>query len=69
MNKQKAKTIVNTLSGKFIDKPALNFSSEYELLVAVILSAQCTDERVNKIIIRDKDFDRTPAMKKIRIKR
>ena len=49
MNKQKAKTIVNTLSGKFIDKPALNFSSEYELLVAVILSAQCTDERVNKI--------------------
>lgn len=32
-----------------MDKPALNFSSEYELLVAVILSAQCTDERVNKI--------------------
>ena len=49
MNKQKAKTIVNTLSGRFMDKPALNFSSEYELLVAVILSAQCTDERVNKI--------------------
>ena len=49
MNKQRAKIIVNTLSGKFIDKPALNFSSEYELLVAVILSAQCTDERVNKI--------------------
>ena len=28
-------------------KPALHFSSPYELLVAVILSAQCTDERVN----------------------
>jgi endonuclease-3 len=30
-------------------KPALKFSSPYELLVAVILSAQCTDERVNKV--------------------
>ena len=28
---------------------ALNFSNNYELLVAVILSAQCTDERVNKV--------------------
>ncbi len=30
-------------------KPALHFSTPYELLVAVILSAQCTDERVNKV--------------------
>lgn len=30
-------------------KPALRFASPYELLVAVILSAQCTDERVNKV--------------------
>ena len=30
-------------------KPALHFNSAYELLVAVILSAQCTDERVNKV--------------------
>ncbi|MBQ7913267.1 MAG: endonuclease III [Clostridia bacterium] len=30
-------------------KPALKFSTPYELLVAVILSAQCTDERVNKV--------------------
>lgn len=29
--------------------PALVFGSPYELLVAVILSAQCTDERVNKV--------------------
>ena len=28
---------------------ALNFSSDYELLVAVILSAQCTDNRVNMV--------------------
>ncbi len=49
MKKQTAKEIVNTLSGVFTDKPALNFSTPYELLVAVILSAQCTDERVNKV--------------------
>ena len=30
-------------------KPALKYNSPYELLVAVILSAQCTDERVNKV--------------------
>lgn len=30
-------------------KPALEYRSPYELLVAVILSAQCTDERVNKV--------------------
>ena len=30
-------------------QPALKFRSPYELLVAVILSAQCTDERVNKV--------------------
>ncbi len=30
-------------------KPALIYKTPYELLVAVILSAQCTDERVNKV--------------------
>lgn len=30
-------------------RPALKYSTPYELLVAVILSAQCTDERVNKV--------------------
>ena len=30
-------------------KPALKYTSPYELLIAVILSAQCTDERVNKV--------------------
>ena len=30
-------------------KPALHFTTPYELLVAVVLSAQCTDERVNKV--------------------
>ena len=49
MDKKTAKTVIERLSGVFLDKPALNFSTPYELLVAVILSAQCTDERVNKI--------------------
>ena len=30
-------------------KPELHFTNPYETLVAVMLSAQCTDERVNKI--------------------
>ena len=30
-------------------RPALIYHTPYELLVAVILSAQCTDERVNKV--------------------
>lgn len=49
MNKKTAKEIVEKLSGLFTDKPALNFSTPFELLVAVVLSAQCTDERVNKV--------------------
>ena len=49
MEKNKVNKIIDTLSGVFTDKPALNFSSPFELLIAVILSAQCTDERVNKV--------------------
>ena len=30
-------------------KPALKYTTPYELLVAVVLSAQCTDDRVNKV--------------------
>ena len=30
-------------------KPELNFSNSFELLIATILSAQCTDVRVNKV--------------------
>ena len=43
--------IINILKKQFGTKLkcALNFSNPFELLVAVILSAQCTDERVNKI--------------------
>lgn len=42
--------ILKELSSLYPDaQPALKFRSPYELLVAVILSAQCTDERVNKV--------------------
>ena len=47
LDKQKALTILEELY--FNSKPALIYRSPYELLVAVILSAQCTDERVNKV--------------------
>lgn len=30
-------------------KCSLNYNKDYELLIAVMLSAQCTDERVNKV--------------------
>lgn len=49
MTKDTAAKIVDTLAGIFTDKPALKFNTPYELLIAVILSAQCTDERVNKV--------------------
>ncbi len=49
MNKTTAKRIIEILSLHFTDKPALEFSTPYELLVAVVLSAQCTDARVNKV--------------------
>ena len=50
MNDIKAKQIIEKLNSVYFGaKPALEFTSNYELLVAVILSAQCTDERVNKV--------------------
>ncbi|MGL4404037.1 MAG: endonuclease III [Fusobacteriaceae bacterium] len=46
--KDKVKNIINVLHKKFGDpKCALNYKTSFELLVAVILSAQCTDIRVN----------------------
>lgn len=46
--KQHAVTINQRLADEYPDAHcALNFSNAFELLVATILSAQCTDERVN----------------------
>ena len=50
MDEQKRKKALQILAQVYADaRPALVYSTAYELLVAVILSAQCTDERVNKV--------------------
>ncbi len=50
MKKSTVKKVIEKLNDKYYGaKPALKYSSNYQLLVAVILSAQCTDERVNKV--------------------
>ena len=48
--KEKAAYIINELEILFPETPIpLNHNDPYTLLIAVLLSAQCTDERVNKI--------------------
>jgi endonuclease-3 len=47
---ERGKRINELLARAYPDaRCSLNFSSPYELLVATILSAQCTDERVNQV--------------------
>lgn len=49
MKKQDILKMIEILKQTYPDaKCSLNFTNPFELLVAVILSAQCTDERVNK---------------------
>lgn len=49
MNKKDAVKIIETLKEMYPDaKCSLDFSTPFEMLVSVVLSAQCTDERVNK---------------------
>ena len=50
-NKQKRmQSILETLKTEYPDsKCSLHYDSPFQLLVATILSAQCTDERVNKV--------------------
>ncbi len=48
MNKEQKLAIINTLNKMFPDaKCELDFTNNFELICAVILSAQCTDKRVN----------------------
>lgn len=51
MNRHKRAILVQEILQKHFPNPAipLQFSSNYTLLIAVILSAQCTDARVNEI--------------------
>lgn len=49
MTKEKANKIINILEKEFPDaKPALKARNPFQFLIAVILSAQCTDKRVNE---------------------
>ena len=55
--KEKATYIIKTLEDLYPETPVpLDHKDPYTLLIAVLLSAQCTDERVNKI---------TPALFKL----
>ena len=48
--KERCKVIYRLLNEEYGEiKPMLDYSAPFELLTAVILSAQCTDERVNMV--------------------
>ena len=48
--KERITKIISILKSEYPDsKCSLVYDSPFQLLVATILSAQCTDERVNKI--------------------
>lgn len=50
MDKKKALKIIEILKNFYKEvKPELNYKSAFELLIATILSAQCTDKRVNLV--------------------
>lgn len=50
MNKEKALSIINYLETLYPNYPRfLNFTNNFELIVAVVLSAQTTDARVNMV--------------------
>lgn len=57
--KERYRLLIAHFSQKFPEaETELNYSNPYELLVAVILSAQCTDKRVN--IVTPPLFERYP---------
>ena len=50
MKKEKIVEIFNILKKEYPDaKCSLDFNTPFEMMVAVMLSAQCTDERVNQV--------------------
>ena len=71
MKQKDAIKIIDILKETYPDaKCSLDFTTPFEMLIAVILSAQCTDERVNKTtpsIFKDystpEDFDKLPLEK------
>ena len=50
LNKEEIVNVIDIFENKYKDAICgLNFESSYELLISLILAAQCTDERVNTI--------------------
>ena len=48
--KEKALAIIELLKARYLDAPcALHYQTDYQLMIAVRLSAQCTDARVNLV--------------------
>ena len=68
--KQKVQFIIESLEKLYPETPIpLNHKDPYTLLVAVLLSAQCTDERVNQITpILFKKADSAEKMIKLSVK-
>ena len=70
-NIKRMSNVVRLLTHEYPDsKCSLNYENPFQLLVATILSAQCTDERVNKVTSSmfkkykgAKDFDSLPLSK------
>lgn len=57
---EKQQKMLARLAAAYPDaKPALHYRNAFELLVAVLLSAQCTDERVN--IVTEELFSKAPT--------
>lgn len=53
MDRAQAARVMEALSELYPEaRPELNFSNPYETLIATILSAQCTDKRVNQVTAR-----------------
>ncbi len=58
---EKVEFVIQTLESLYPEPPIpLNHADPYTLLVAVLLSAQCTDERVNKVTPALFDLAATP---------
>jgi len=50
LNKKQIRHCLDVMADMFPDaKGELNHSNSFELLIAVVLSAQCTDKLVNKV--------------------
>ena len=59
--KRKGKSIIDILKQRYDDAAcALHYAKDYELMISVRLSAQCTDARVN--IVTEKLFKQFPTL-------